>query len=122
MDAAMDVGVMFFVAIDDRLDDLPRPLRAGGVVEVDQRHALADRPGQDREVRAIGFGIEGSGFQGTHRFCDFLSPACGRSGLVDRSGDSFSFFKVYRIRPSFGLVLNSNGRESLPRHNRSNSF
>ena len=58
VNAAMDVGVVPFVAIDDRLDDLPRTLRAGGVVEIDQRHAGADRAAQDGKVGPASLDVE----------------------------------------------------------------
>ena len=68
MNAAVNVGVLLLVHVDDRLNDLSRPLRGGGVVEIDERHAGLRRQGervgmdprlQDRKVGAEGFGIEG---------------------------------------------------------------
>ena len=52
VDAAMDVGVVLFVDVDQRLNHLPRPLRGGGVVEIDQRHVVVQPQPQDRENRA----------------------------------------------------------------------
>ena len=61
VNAAMHVGVMLFVATDDRLDDLAGMLRAGRVVEVDQRHAGADLAAEDGEIRAAGQGVQRRG-------------------------------------------------------------
>jgi hypothetical protein len=58
VDAAMDVGVVALVVIDQRLNHRARFLRRGGVVEIDQRLAV-DFLVQDREVRAE-FGPVGS--------------------------------------------------------------
>ena len=63
VDAAMHVGIMLFVATDDRLDDLPRLLRAGRVVEIDQRHARADLAAEDGEIATVGHGIQRRGFE-----------------------------------------------------------
>ena len=50
VNAAMHVGIVLFVATDDRLDDLAGMLRAGRVVEIDQRHARADLAAEDGEI------------------------------------------------------------------------
>ena len=50
VNAAMDVGIVLFVDVDQRLDHLPRPLRGGRVVEIDQRHVVVQPGGQDRKI------------------------------------------------------------------------
>ena len=52
VDAAMDVGVVAFVHAAEDVDHLPRPLRAGGVVEEHERLIAVDVLLQDREVVA----------------------------------------------------------------------
>ena len=61
VNAAMHVGIVLFVATDDRLDDLARMLRAGRVVEIDQRHARPDLAAENGEIAAIGQGIQRQG-------------------------------------------------------------
>ena len=58
VDAAMDVGVVFFVIVADRFDDGERLLRRGGVVEINERFAV-DALMQHREVAADALDIEG---------------------------------------------------------------
>ena len=60
VDAAMDVGVVLLVGVDDRLDHLPRPLAGGRVVEIHQRHAVVDRAGENRKIRPKRLGVGGS--------------------------------------------------------------
>ena len=57
----MDVGVVLFVDVDQRLDDLPRPLRRGGVVEIDQRHVVVQPRRQDRKIGPQPGHVERSG-------------------------------------------------------------
>ena len=52
VDAAVDVGVIALVHAAEHLDHLPRPLRAGGVVEKHQRPVAVDRLLQDRKILA----------------------------------------------------------------------
>ena len=52
VDAAMDVGVVAFVDASEDFDHLPRALRAGGVVEKDERVIAVDVLLQDRKVVA----------------------------------------------------------------------
>ena len=61
VNAAMHVRIVFFVATDDGLDDLARMLRAGGVVEVDQRHAGPDLAAEDGEIGTVDQGVQRSG-------------------------------------------------------------
>ena len=51
VDAPVDVGVVAFVVVHNRLNDLPRLLRGGGVVEIDQRLPV-HLAREDGEVRA----------------------------------------------------------------------
>ena len=48
----MDVGVVVLVDAAEHVDHLPRPLRAGGVVEEDERVIAVDELREDREVVA----------------------------------------------------------------------
>ena len=52
VDAAMDVGVIALVHAAENFDHLPRALRAGGVVEEDERVIAVDVLREDREVVA----------------------------------------------------------------------
>ncbi len=52
VDAAVDVGVVQLVVVPLGVEDGRGLLRAGRAVEVDQRPAVVDTPGQDREVLA----------------------------------------------------------------------
>ena len=52
VDAAVDVGVVALVDAAEDVDHLPRPLRAGGVVEKHERLIAVDGLLQDREVVA----------------------------------------------------------------------
>ena len=56
--AAVHVAVVVLVGLDHRLDHLPRPLRRGGVVEIDERAAVAERRCKDRKVAADRLDIE----------------------------------------------------------------
>ncbi len=58
VDAAMHVGIVLFVATGNRPDHLPRMLRAGGVVEIDERHARTDLAGEDGKIRSIDRGVQ----------------------------------------------------------------
>ena len=58
VDAAMDVGVMVLVGVDNRVDHLPRPLAGGGVVEIHQRHAVVDRAGENGKIGPKPRGVE----------------------------------------------------------------
>ena len=49
MDAAMDIGIVVFVVMAERVNHRARFLRCGGVVEIDQRLAV-DFLIEDREV------------------------------------------------------------------------
>ena len=71
VDAAMDVRVMLLVCIDHRLDDLPRPLRGGGVVEIDQGNVVVDFAGENGKVGPKNLGTQGGDF--SRRSHAFLS-------------------------------------------------
>ena len=58
MNAAMDVGIMLLVDVDQRLDHLPRPLGGGRVVEIDQRHVAVQPRGQDGKIGPQRVGVE----------------------------------------------------------------
>ena len=76
IDAAMDVGVLSAVVARDRVDDALRFLRAGAVVEIDERLAV-EFLFEDRELRADGVQViaahasewsnDGVGEDGIHR-------------------------------------------------------
>ena len=89
VDAAMHVGVVLLVGVDDRLNHLPRPLRGGGVVEIHQRHAGHDRPsraawwkesGNRQRMRSTSNVGRGGGCHGDlmPRSGSSASPASGR--------------------------------------------
>ena len=79
VNAAVNVGVVLFVGFDDRLNDLPRVLGRGGIVEVRQRHALAVGRGMERgvengKVAADVLHIQRLGKAGIHGYPQLLSP------------------------------------------------
>ncbi len=83
---AMHVGIVPFVRFHERRDHLPRTLRRGGVVEIDQRLVAVDHRRQDGEIRAEHLRIEGQSVSmaATRRFPPAASAGPRRIG--DRSG------------------------------------
>ena len=82
VDAAMHVGIMLFVATDDRLDDLARVLRAGRVVEIDQRHAGPDLAAEDGEIFTAGQGVQRRGSNRASLIRRPDLPRRGRAGAA----------------------------------------
>ena len=58
VDAAVDVGVVFGVDIDQRVDHLLRALRGGGVVEIDERLTVGPTEGEDGKIVAQPIDVE----------------------------------------------------------------
>ncbi len=52
MNATVYIGVVLFVYVDNGLNHLPRTLRGGGVVEINQWFAVGPSRGEDRKIFA----------------------------------------------------------------------
>ena len=96
MAGAMDVAVVMLVGLDHRVDHLLRSLRGGGVVEIDERAALAEHRVQDRKIAADGgdverrgsFGLAGDERGGQQRLRRVLGTAVAGGRLVGCRGFS----------------------------------
>ena len=75
VDAAVDVGVIALVHAAEHVDHLPRPLRAGGVVEEDERVIAVDGLLQDRESRRAAWAAAASTDQSLDKF-RWLNRSC----------------------------------------------
>jgi len=78
VDAAVHVGVVLLVVLDERVEHLARLLRGRRVVQVHQRLVAMHQPRQDREVLADRLDVErgGGGHPGTLDSQPMLAGSC----------------------------------------------